>query len=56
MDVNASFFELGGHSLLASRVLARVHDTFEVDVPLRVFFDTPTIAGLAALDRSGTAE
>ena len=48
VDVNASFFELGGHSLLASRVLARVHDTFEVDVPLRVFFDTPTIAGLAA--------
>ncbi|MET0396507.1 MAG: amino acid adenylation domain-containing protein, partial [Longimicrobiaceae bacterium] len=42
------FFALGGHSLLATRVIARVHEEVGEDVPLRVMFDTPTIAGMAA--------
>ena len=41
------FFELGGHSLLATQVMARVNKTFQVKVPLSVFFLKPTIAGLA---------
>jgi acyl transferase domain-containing protein/acyl carrier protein len=42
-----NFFDLGGHSLLATRVLARVQDLFKVRLPMRVIFETPTIAGLA---------
>jgi amino acid adenylation domain-containing protein len=42
------FFALGGHSLLATRVIARVHEEVGENVPLRVVFDTPTIAGMAA--------
>lgn len=44
-----NFFEIGGHSLLATRVISRVRDSFNIDVPLRVFFENPTIVQLAKL-------
>ncbi len=46
------FFALGGHSLLAVKVLARIRQTFEVEMPVRVLFEQPTISQIATeLDR-----
>jgi amino acid adenylation domain-containing protein len=47
VGVHEDFFELGGHSLLATQVFAKVRSTFQVTVPLRRFFEAPTVAQLA---------
>jgi acyl carrier protein len=41
------FFELGGHSLSATRVLSQVTSSFALQLPLRTFFDNPTIKKMA---------
>ena len=47
LSVHANFFELGGHSLLATQLVTRVGRAFDVDLPLRVLFESPTLRGLS---------
>ena len=56
VGIQDNFFELGGHSLLATQVMSRVRRTFQLDIPLRVLFETPSIEGLAIAIASASAE
>ena len=53
-----SFFDLGGHSLIAVRLFAQIRKAFQVDFPISVLFEAPTIRKCAALiaARGGAAE
>ncbi|UGT64332.1 non-ribosomal peptide synthetase [Nocardia asteroides] len=46
------FFVVGGNSLLATQVAARLGDALDAQVPPRLVFDHPTVAGLAVAVRT----
>ena len=43
VGVHDNFFELGGHSLLATRVTTRLRNDFDLVLPLKLFFQNPTV-------------
>jgi acyl carrier protein len=47
VGVEDDFFELGGHSLHATQIISRVRNSFQVELPMRLFFETPRLAALA---------
>ena len=49
VGVEDSFFDLGGHSLIAVRLFAMVKKAYQIDFPISVLFEAPTIRKCAAL-------
>jgi amino acid adenylation domain-containing protein len=48
VGIDQDFFALGGTSLLAILARARLEQEFGLEVPLRAFFDSPTVASIAS--------
>ena len=42
-----SFLGLGGHSLMATQVISRMREAFQLDLPLRIIFETANLSELA---------
>jgi acyl carrier protein len=49
IGIKDSFFDLGGHSLSATRVVSRIIKQFQLEIPLPLLFQSPTIADMAAV-------
>ncbi|MDP4195849.1 MAG: amino acid adenylation domain-containing protein [Bacteroidota bacterium] len=42
-----NFFDLGGHSMLAMQVTSKISEQFQLEVPLKLFFEKPNVNDLA---------
>jgi acyl carrier protein len=49
VGVHDNFFDLGGHSLAATRVISQVVKQFQLEIPLQLLFQSPTIAEMAGV-------
>ncbi|MEO1621882.1 MAG: amino acid adenylation domain-containing protein, partial [Cyanobacteria bacterium J06632_3] len=47
IGIHDNFFELGGHSLLAIQIVTRAETALTHKIPLRAFFQDPSISGMA---------
>ena len=47
LGIHDDFFALGGHSLLAARLAAMLGSAFDIAVPMRMLFESPTAERLA---------
>jgi NADP-dependent 3-hydroxy acid dehydrogenase YdfG/acyl carrier protein len=47
VGINDNFSQLGGHSLYAIKIVTELRRAFQIDLPVRVLFDAPTVADLS---------
>jgi thioesterase domain-containing protein len=52
IGVDENFFELGGDSLLAARLFIQIEKAFQMELPLSVLLEAPTIRQLAGIIRA----
>ena len=56
VGVHDNFFDLGGHSLMITRILSRLRESLQLELPMKSIFEAPTIAEFAVLVENAVAE
>ncbi len=56
VGIHDNFFDLGGHSLLATQILSRVINRFQVELPVQILLQSPTVADMALVITQSQAE
>jgi acyl-CoA synthetase (AMP-forming)/AMP-acid ligase II/acyl carrier protein len=56
VGIKDNFFDLGGHSLMATRVIARIRNVFRVEIPMKTFFEMPTISAISTTIQKALAQ
>ena len=49
IGIHDNFIDLGGDSLAATRIISRVIANFQIEIPLRALFQSPTVAEMACV-------
>ncbi|WP_394847043.1 amino acid adenylation domain-containing protein [Pendulispora brunnea] len=53
IGIRQSFFDLGGSSVTAVRLMSRIHQRFDIELPLSTLFEHPTVEQLAQSIETG---
>jgi acyl carrier protein len=56
VGTRSNFFDLGGHSLMITRILSRLREALQIELPMKSIFEAPTIAEFAVLVENAVAD
>lgn len=47
VGIHDNFFEFGGHSLLTMKIVAKIFERTQINLPLWTVFEAPSVASMA---------
>ncbi len=56
VGINEKFLDLGGNSIMATRIVTTLRDTLQIDFPLRVLLENPTVLTLSEVIEEAARE